>query len=123
MQTERFRRVFHSADLWFISSVIWNDFTKNQESIAKAAGEHKLSVIAEKSMITVDQSIINDREARLRNITALRDAADRAVEKYNKLSEPKDNAISIGNTIKNGVKFAILGVIAGVFLCCFSSID
>ena len=91
----------------------------NQESIAKAAGEHKLSVIAEKSMITVDQSIINDREARLRNITALRDAADRAVEKYNKLSEPKDNAISIGNTIKNGVKFAILGVIAGVFLCCF----
>lgn len=91
----------------------------NQESIAKAAGEHKLSVIAEKSMVTVDQSIINDREARLRNITALREAADKAVDKYNKLSKPKDNAISIGNTIKNGVKFAILGVLAGVFLCCF----
>ena len=91
----------------------------NQENIAKAAGEHRLSVIAEKSMITVDQSIINDREARLRNITALREAADKAVDKYNKLSEPKDNSLTVGNTVKNGIKFAILGGIAGVFLCCF----
>ena len=91
----------------------------NQDIIAKAAGEHRLSVIAEKSMITVDQSIINDREARLRNITALREAADKAVHKYIKLSEPKDNSLTVGNTVKNGIKFAILGGIAGVFLCCF----
>ena len=90
----------------------------NQESIAKAAGEHKLSVIAEKSMVTVDQSIINDREARLRNITALREAADRAVEKYDKLNEPKDKSITVGNTVKGGIKFAILGCLAGAFLCC-----
>ena len=91
----------------------------NQDNIAKAAGEHRLSVIAEKSMITVDQSIINDREARLRNITSLREAADKAVDKYNKLSAPKDNSLTVGNTVKNGIKFAILGGIAGVFLCCF----
>ena len=91
----------------------------NQENIAKAAGEHRLSVIAEKSMITVDQSIINDREARLRNITALREAADKAVDKYNKLSEPKDTSLSVSNAVKGGIKFAIIGGIAGVFLCCF----
>ena len=91
---------------------------ENQESIAKAAGEHKLNVISEKSSVTVDQTIINEREARLRNITALRDAADRAVEKYDKLSEPKDGSLSAGKAVKNGIKFAILGGVAGILLCC-----
>jgi len=91
----------------------------NQKNVAKAAGEHKLSLISEKSTVTVDQDIINDRETRLRNITALREAADRAVEKYNKLSEPKDKALSVKGTVKAGIKFAILGFTAGVFLCFF----
>ena len=91
----------------------------NQKNVAEAAGEHKLSLIAEKSTVTVDQEIINDREARLRNITALREAADRAVEKYNKLSEPKDESLSLKSVIKSGIKFAILGCAGGVFLCCF----
>lgn len=91
----------------------------NQENIAKAAGEHRLSVIAEKSMITVDQSIINDREARLRNITALREAADKAVEKYNKLNEPSKASLSAGGAVKGGIKFGVLGGVAGVFLCGF----
>ena len=91
----------------------------NQKSVGEAAGEHKLSLISTKSTVTVDQGIINDREARLRNITALREAADRAVEKYNKLSEPKDTSLSVKNIIKSGIKFAILGGVAGMFLCCF----
>ena len=91
----------------------------NQKNVAEAAGKHKLSLISEKSTVTVDQTIINDREARLRNITALREAADRAVEKYNKLSEPKDKALSVKGTVKEGIKFAILGFAAGVFLCSF----
>ena len=91
----------------------------NQKNVAEAAGEHKLSLISEKSTVTVDQTIINDRETRLRNITALREAADRAVEKYNKLSEPKDKALSVKGTVKAGIKFAILGFAAGVFLCFF----
>ena len=90
----------------------------NQKNVAEAAGEHKLSLISEKSTVTVDQAIINDREARLRNITALREAADRAVEKYNKLSEPKDKSLSVKSAIKSGIKFALLGCAAGVFLCC-----
>ena len=90
----------------------------NQRNVAEAAGEHKLSPISEKSTITVDQEIINDREARLRNITALREAADKAVEKYNKLSEPKDKSLSVKSVIKGGIKFAILGCVVGVFLCC-----
>ena len=91
----------------------------NKDSIAKAAGEHKLSVIAEKSMITVDQTIINDREARLRNVTALREAADKAVEKYNKLSAPKDTSLTEKGIIKRGIKFAVLGGVAGLLLSCF----
>lgn len=88
----------------------------NQENVAKAAGEHKLSLISEKSTVTVDQTIINDREARLRNITALREAADKAVEKYNKLSEPKDSTLSAKGVLKSGIKFGVLGVLAGGFL-------
>ena len=91
----------------------------SQESIAKAAGEHKLSVISEKSSVTVDQTMINDREGRLRNITALREAADKAVEKFDKLRKPKDSSLSEGSVIKSGIKFAILGAVAGVFFCCF----
>lgn len=91
----------------------------NQKSVAEAAGEHKLSMISEKSTVTVDQTIINDRENKLKNITALREAADRAVEKYNKLSEPKDKSLSVKNAIKGGIKFVILGCAAGAFLCCF----
>lgn len=93
---------------------------ENQKNVAEAAGEHKLSLISEKSTITVDQGIINDREARLRNVTALREAADKAVEKYEKLKEPKDNSLSVKSTIKGGIKFAILGCAAGIFLCCFA---
>ena len=92
---------------------------ENQESIAKAAGDHKLSVITEKSSIAVDQTIINEREARLRSITALRDAADKAEEKYKKLSEPKDSSLSMIGTVKSGIKFLILGGVAGILLCCF----
>ena len=84
----------------------------NQESIAKAAGEHKLSVIAEKSMVTVDQSIINDREARLRNITALREAADKNQNQHRA-------SLSAGGAVKGGIKFGVLGGVAGVFLCGF----
>ena len=91
----------------------------NQKNVAEAAGEHKLSLISEKSTVTVDQGIINDREARLRNITALREAADKAVEKYNKLSEPKDKTLSVKGAAKSSIKFTILGCAAGVFLCCF----
>lgn len=91
----------------------------NQKSVAEAAGNHKLSLISEKSTVTVDQNIINDRDTKQKNVTALRDAADRAVEKYNKLSEPKDNAISVKNTVKNGIKFGIVGIMAGIFLICF----
>jgi len=91
----------------------------NQKNVAEAAGEHKLSLISEKSTVTVDQTIINDREERLRNITALREAADRAVEKYDKLSKPKDNSLSVKGAIKGGIKFVILGCAAGIFLCCF----
>jgi len=90
----------------------------NHKSVSEAAGEHKLSLISEKSTVTVDQEIINYREARLRNITALREAADKAVDKYNKLSEPKDKSLSVKNVIKAGIKFAILGGAAGIFLCC-----
>lgn len=93
--------------------------TENQESIAKAAGEHKLSIISEKTSITVDQTMINERELRLRNITALREAADRAVEKYNKLSEPSKTSLSAGGAVKDGIKFAVLGGVAGIFLCGF----
>ena len=94
---------------------------KNQKSIAEAAGEHKLSVISEKSTIAVDQTIINEREARLRSITALREAADKAAEKYDKLREPDSGELSVSNIVKSGIKFAILGFISGVILtcCCF----
>ena len=92
----------------------------NQKNVAEAAGEHKLNLIAEKSTITVDQGIINDRENRLRSITSLREAADRAVEKYNKLTEPKNKALSVKSVVKDGIKFAILGGIAAVFLYCFA---
>ena len=91
----------------------------NKASVAEAAGEHKLSVISEKSTITVDQTIINDRELRLRNITALREAADKAVEKYNKLSIPSKTGLSAGGAVKGGIKFAVLGGVAGVFLSAF----
>ena len=89
----------------------------SQKSISEAAGEHKLSLISEKSTVTVDQNIINDRENRLKSITALREAADRAVEKYEKLSKPKAKSLTEVSVIKSGVKFAILGGIIGVFLC------
>ena len=91
----------------------------NQESVAKAAGEHKLNVITEKSAITVDQTMINEREARLRNITALREAADKAVEKYSKLKKTKSSYLSESSVIKSGIKFGILGCILGVILFCF----
>ena len=90
----------------------------NQENVSKVVGKHDLSLISTKSEITVDQEIINDRETRLRNITALREAADKAVEKYNKLKEPESGALSFGRIIKEGIKFAVLGCVAGVFLCC-----
>lgn len=91
----------------------------NQENIAKAAGKHSLSMITEKSSITVDQTMINDREMRLRNISSLREAADKAVEKYKKLSEPEDTALSTGSVIKGGIKFLILGGLMGAFLAFF----
>ncbi len=102
-----------------IMSAIKEKVEGNQENISKAAGEHKLNVVSEKSSITVDQDMITDRETRLRNISTLREAADKAVEKYNKLSEPKDESLSTGNVIKWGIKFAILGCLAGAFLCFF----
>ena len=92
----------------------------NQKNVAEAAGDHKLSLISEKSTVTVDQNIINDRENRLKSITALREAADKAAEKYDKLSEPKDKSLSVINVVKNGIKIAILGGVAGVFLCCLA---
>ena len=88
----------------------------NQENVAEAVGEHKLTQISEKSTITVDQDMINDRETRLRNVTVLREAADKAIEKYERLSEPKNKALSIINIIKAAVKFAVAGVICGAFL-------
>ena len=90
----------------------------NQASIAKAAGEHNLSVISEKSSITVDQTMINDREARLRNITALREAADKALEKYNRLNVPSVEGLSTGSVLKGGLKFGLAGALAGILLVC-----
>ena len=89
---------------------------ENRENVAQAAGEHNLTLISEKSEISVDQDIINYREQRLRNITSLREAADKALEKYNKLSKPENGALSPGNIVKNGVKFGILGTILGGLL-------
>ena len=101
-----------------ILQAIKEKISVNQENIAKSAGQHKLSVITEKSSITVDQKIINDREARLRNITALREAADKALEKYKKLNKPNVTELTAANIVKSGIKYVILGIAAGMILVC-----
>jgi hypothetical protein len=91
----------------------------SKEIVTEAAGEHNIALIAEKSVITVDQNIISAHENQQKSIATLREAADKAGEKYNKLIKPKNKSISTGNIIKSGIKYAVLGGIIGVFLCCF----
>ena len=102
-----------------ILKVIKEKIEANQKNVAEAAGKHKINMISEKSTVTADPTFVSDRETRLRNITALREAADRAVEKYNKLQKPKDISISKGRVVKDGIKYVIMGGVAGVFICFF----
>ena len=92
---------------------------ERQKDISQIAGEHQLNVVSEMSTVTVDQRFIDDRETRVRSLASLRDAADKAAEKYAALKEPKDKALSASNVIKKGIKFGIVGLLAGAFLTAF----
>lgn len=102
-----------------ILQAVKNKIEASQAGVAESVGEHKLSVITEKSAVTVDETMINDRETMLRNITLLREAADKAIEKYNKLNAPGIVALSPESLLKSGIKFGILGAVVAVFMVCF----
>lgn len=88
----------------------------SKEDVCNAAGNHEITIISEKSVITVDQSIINFHEDQLKKITNLREAADKAAEKYQKLHEPKDESLSVKEIVKRVMIFAVAGLLAGLFL-------
>ena len=89
--------------------------TENEQMLNQVVGEHKLSVVSEGSERTLDLDLANLQTAFTNDYESNSTELDKAEESLKNLKEPTQTVPSKTSVITKGIKFGILGLVAGLF--------
>ncbi|WP_024293406.1 hypothetical protein [Lacrimispora indolis] len=103
-----------------ILNEIIDSIESEQSEVQEKLGQHSISLMNQDVGVVTDQSLTDYQQQKVKNLTDTNNSLKEAEEALDELVEPtKPVALSKISILKAGVKYGILGWIAGAFLTAF----
>lgn len=99
-----------------LMEIIRNTVNDSIEEIRRTIGEHKIREVTFTSGYCVDTGLANAKVSFEDNITKLHDAIAKKQKALDDLKKPSGEIPTMKGTVKNAIKFALIGAFGGGFL-------
>ncbi len=88
--------------------------------VSDGLGEHSMVIMNQNIGTVIDQELADSQKKRVDDLEVMRKKLDETQNALDELDEPLEpSALSMGGTIKTGIKFGIIGAIVGAFVTIF----
>lgn len=102
-----------------IMNRLLNFLPEIQEQVTESICENTYSVVFDTVGTAVDQSLVERQERETNRLLEMEEKLTATQEELQELKPPAMAELSTSSAVKSGIKWAILGGVAGVLLVCF----
>ena len=103
-----------------ILDVILKSMKDKYPDVQQSLGGHSIIVMNQNLSTKADTDLAETQKIKIENLTSMRQSLDDTEKKLEELKEPEAPAtLSSKGLLKSGIKFGVLGGVAGGFLTCF----